>query len=332
MREHPRLLMPTFQSSFAENLNGFVAEKRASGYKYNRELRTLREIDRVLLDKTPVSHELSKDLVTCWLAKRPNERAHGHVARVSIMRQFAQYLARQGIQAYVPSCEYARYKRSSFVPHIFTLDEVRRMLTAVDQMKASSWSPRRHLILPEVFRLLYGCGLRVSEVLCLRVHSVDLDQGVLNICDAKFGKDRIVPLAPSLTERLRRFAEQMGVRDGSEYFFPAPDGGAYRYNTIYDIFRKILATIGIPHGGRGYGPRVHDLRHTYAIHRLIGWYREKADLHAKVPILATYLGHRNIISTQKYLQLVPELFPEVTQSLEDYVGHLIPQRRDDAPH
>jgi len=328
MRKKPSLQMPAFKSGLADNLYGFLREKRAQGYKYNVSIWTLRDIDAFLCRVAPAARELSRDLVEQWLAVRSREHPSSHAHRNSVMRQFTQYLVRQGIPAYVYPARFIRYGPSSFVPNIFTFAEVRDLLAAIDRTEPSSQSPLRHLILPEVFRVLYGCGLRVSEALHLRVRDVELTHGVLSICDTKFGKNRLVPPAPSLVERLRRFDGRMGVRDDDAYFFPSRDGGPYRPDSIYRIFRGILPEIGITHGGRGHGPRLHDLRHTFAMHRLIAWYREKADLRVKLPVLSTYLGHRNIASTQKYLHLVPELFPEVTRSLENSVGYVIPRRRN----
>lgn len=327
MHSHNLSITPAFTSPFAGFLDGFIAEKRACGYKYERGSRILHDIDQFLLNEAARSCELTRELAERWLAGRPGEHPNSHATRVSIMRQFAQYLLRQEIPAYLPHEGYVRQKHSGFVPRIFSFQEVRDFLHAVDQHRLSPWSPRRHLIMPELFRLLYGCGLRVNEALRLLVKHVDLDTGVLYISNTKFGKDRIVPMPFSFLERLRRYKWQAGIGDANTYFFPAPDNGPYHYNTIYGIFRQTLPEIRIVHGGRGYGPRVHDFRHTFAVHRLIQWYKEGADLSAKIPILATYLGHRDVTSTQKYLHLIPELFPEITKSLEISVGHVIPRRR-----
>lgn len=320
-------LMSLFKSPLAENLLGFVKEKRAQGYKYNTEIRTLLDIDTYLYSVLPPRRELPRNLVERWTAVRPREHPTCHTHRNSVMRQFAKYLVRQGVPAYVYPEKSTCYGPNTFVPRILTFTEVHNLLGALDRLKPSLQSPLRHLVLPEIFRLLYGCGLRVSEAVQLRVQDVDFTHGVLKICHSKFGKSRLVPPAPSLMERLKRFHARLGVRDDDAYFFPAPGGGAYHPGSIYRIFRRILPTIGITHSGRGYGPRLHDLRHTFAMHRLIAWYREKADLQAKLPILSTYLGHGDIAGTQKYLHLIPELFPEVTRSLEESVGYVIPRRK-----
>lgn len=329
MRYLEQLATPAFKSPFADLFEGFIAEKRACGYKYERASRTLLEIDQFLLQEAAPPSELPRELAQRWLAGRPGEHPNSQATRVGILRQFAQYLVRQGIPAYQPHEWYVRHKPSGFAPRIFSFREVRDFLRAIDGRAPSPWSPRRHLIMPVLFRLLYGCGLRVNEALRLLVRHVDLDAGVLNISNTKFGKDRIVPMAPPLQERLKRYKWQAGICEPNVCFFPAPDGGPYHYNTIYGVFRQTLPKVRIVHGGRGYGPRVHDFRHTFAVHKLIQWYREGADLTAKIPILATYLGHRDVTSTQKYLHLIPELLPEITKSLEGYAGHVIPRRRQD---
>ena len=125
--------------------------------------------------------------------------------------------------------------------------------------------------MPEVFRLLYGCGFRIGEVLNLRIDDVDLNCGVLTVREGKFGKDRLVPPALPLVERLRSYdaavSAVVGARRGDAFFFPSRRGGAYRLGAVYIVFRQLLFNCDIPHGGKGKGkgkgkgPRVHDLRH-----------------------------------------------------------------------
>jgi len=326
MRERPALLAPVFKSALADLLSGFLAEKRAAGYRYNAEARALSKIDDLLLREKATPDEIPRQCLDLWLSKRPGEHPTSHQKRVTVMRQFARYLVRNDIPTYIPHDGYAPAKSSGFVPRIFTFAEIRSFLNEVDRLEPFRVSrfPLRHLVMPELFRVLYACGLRLGEARKLRVEDVDLDEGILNIRNTKFGKHRLVPLAPGLAQRLRRYRERVGVRQNDAYFFAAPDGGPYDPKTLYHFFRNTLSKIGMVHGGRGYGPRIHDLRHSFSVHRLIQWYREGTDLTVKVPILATYLGHRDIASTQKYLHLVPELFPEVTKSLERSVGHVIP--------
>jgi integrase len=188
---------------------------------------------------------------------------------------------------------------------------MRQLLQAVDQLRPTARSPLRHLPRPEIFRLLYGCGFRLGEGLHLRGREVDLDQGILTVRQGKFRKARLVPPAPSLVQRLRTYAARFGHRPPEAFFFPAPHGGPYRLRTVYGLFRHLLLVCGIPHAGRGQGPRVHALRHTFAGHTLMRWYRQGAERDATRPLLATYWGHQHLSGTQRYLHLTAELFPDI---------------------
>ncbi|TAJ76065.1 integrase [bacterium] len=166
----------------------------------------------------------------------------------------------------------------------------------------------------------------MGEVLKLRVRDVDLNQGIVTVRQGKFRKDRLVPLALSLVNRLRQYAAGFENRPPDAIFFPAPNGGPFSLRTVYGLFRKLLLKCGIPHAGRGKGPRIHDFRHTFAVHTLLRWYRDGEDLDAKLPFLATYLGHQNLSGTQRYLHLTAELFPEITARVDAVFGEVIPRR------
>jgi integrase len=205
-------------------------------------------------------------------------------------------------------------------------EELRKFFHAVDALEPTASSPLRHLVMPEIFRLLYGCGFRVGEVLKLRVRDVDLSQGIITVRQGKFRKDRLVPPALSLVNRLRRYADYFGNRPPDAIFFPGPSGGPFALRTVYTVFRQLLMQCGIPHAGRGKGPRIHDYRHLFAVHTLRRWYRAGEDLDAKLPLLATYLGHQHLSGTQRYLHLTAELFPDITARLDASFGEVIPRR------
>jgi integrase len=209
---------------------------------------------------------------------------------------------------------------------MLTDEELRKFLQAVDVLQPTARSPLRHLIMPEIFRLLYGCGFRVREVLKLRVRDVDLNQGVITVHQGKLRKDRLVPPALSLVNRLRKYAAHFENRPPDATFFPGPSGGPFSLGTVYTLFRKLLLQCGIPHAGRSKGPRIHDARHLFAVRVLRRWYQDGADLDAKLPLLATYLGHVNLSGTQRYLHLTAELFPEITARADAAFGDVIPGR------
>ena len=315
-----------FQSTLAPLMEQFIEEKHACGYRYHSSARLLASFDRFLASETLPPCELPRPIIRKWLAKKPHESALTHHRRISIVRQFALFMCRLGYRAYVPDRSLAAKNHAEFSPRILTQDEVEKILQAVDHLPLTARSPLRHLIMPEVFRLLYGCGFRLNEVLQLRVRDVDLNHGILTVRHGKFGKDRLVPPALPLVLRLQKYAAAFGVRPPEAIFFPSPQGGPWSIKTIYRLFRQLLLQCGISHAGRGKGPRVHDLRHTFAVHTLLRWYREDADLNAKLPVLATYMGHQSMEGTQLYLHLTADLFPEIVVRANAEFGDVIPRR------
>jgi integrase len=314
------------RSPLALLMEQFVQEKRACGYNYDEAVLILRRFDAFLFDHGLDKCELPRSLNWQWLAKQPHESANTQLCRISVIRQFAMYLCRLGYLADVPDRALGAKPSNLFSPRILTEPEVRLLLDAVDRIRPDARAPLRHMIMPEVFRLLYGCGFRVNEVLKLRIADVDLGRGVLTVRAAKFGKDRLVPPALPLVQRLQKFAAAMGPRPDVAYFFPSPRGGACALGSVYRMFRELLLRCRISHGGRGRGPRIHDLRHSMAVHTLLRWYREGADIEAKLPVLATYLGHVSVDGTRDYLHLTAELFPEVVARTNQAFGDVIPRR------
>jgi integrase len=318
------LFSPTFRSTLAPLLQDFLRDKRARGFSYRREAFHLLQLDRFLVDAGLAEVELPRPLTEQWLSQTRQRKPSTHRKRVVVIRQLAAFLRRQGCTAHVPLLPWTPRKEVRSAARIFSREEMRALFEAADHLPHNPRSPIRHLVVPELFRVLYGCGLRVGEARRLTVADVDLDSGVLRIQQGKFRRDRIVPLAAGLRCRLECYANALGARAPSESFFPAPRGRQYGHQGIYRIFRELLERAGIVHGGRGRGPRLHEIRHTFAVHRLEAWYRAGEDLNAKLPLLATYLGHQSMVGTQAYLQLTQTLFTELATGLDAAFGHVIP--------
>ena len=287
-----------FQSVLAPLMDRFLQEKRACGYAYHEPFRILHRLDDFLVQQGLETLELPRGLARNWLAKKPHESASTQQQRITVFRQFSKFLLTAGCPAYVPDATVAA-RKSTFVPRMLTEEELRKFFRAVDTLEPTARSPLRHLIMPEVFRLLYGCGFRVREVLNLRIRDVDLNQGIITVRQGKFRKDRLVPPALSLVNRLRKYAGYFDSRPPDAVFFPGPNGRPFALRTVYTLFREMLLQCGIPHAGRGKGPRIHDYRHLFAVHTLRRWYRDGEDLEAKLPLLATYLGHQHLSGTQR---------------------------------
>ena len=193
-------------------------------------------------------------------------------------------------------------------------------------MKPLSKKTSKHLVIPVFIRLLYFCGLRFSEVQQLRVENVDLDNGILIIYGSKFDKDRLVPMSPEITNICRAYSEKVHAHSsGDAIYLPNTHNTIYEKRCFYSVYRDLLWKAGISHGGRGNGPRLHDLRHTFAVHCLRKWVEEYADITALLPYLSSYLGHNGLQETAYYLRLTADMFPQVTDLLLHELGDIIPE-------
>ncbi len=321
-----------YQSLLAPFMVRLVLEKRASGYKYDTPADVLKDLDCFLCGTDVTSDALPKSLVDRRLSLKPHERPSTVQRRIIVVRQLARLMVRLGHSAYVPPKGIGPRRSYTFSPRILTHAEVQKLIQAIDGLPRSRKTPHRHLILSEIFRLLYSCGFRLREVLALRVRDVDLQQGVITVRQSKFGKDRLVPPTIEMVERLRCYVDELGKRTlpkrtTDSPFFPTVRNTSWHGSSIYSVYRQALYRCDIPHCGRGKGPRVHDLRHTFAVHRLLQWYEEGADLNAKLPFLVAYLGHKDFTGTQKYLHLTAELFPHLRARMNAQFGGVIPRGR-----
>jgi|GEM_PF-1339529 integrase len=252
----------TGSSPLAPLMAQFVQEKRACGYRYNVGAWSLRRLDAHLCRQGLQQVELPRSMTSSWLTKQPHETGKTQRARINLVRQFALFMRRLGLPADVPDQGSGAKESKSFLARVLTHEEVRRLLDTVDRIEPMASTHLRHIVLPELLRVLYGCGLRLEEALSLRIRDVDLIQGVLHINDTKFRKDRLVPPARPLVVRLQKYAAALGPRSDDDYFFPSPRGGQLHGSGVYRNYRDLLHRCHIGHGGRGEGPRLHDLRHN----------------------------------------------------------------------
>jgi integrase/recombinase XerD len=162
-----------FHSVLSPFMGHFLQEKRACGYAYHEPARILHCLDDLLVKEGLEALALPRSLARTWLAKKPHESASTQQRRVTLVRQFSRFLLQAGCPAYVPESTLAA-RKAIFVPRLLTDEELRKFFHAVDTLEPTARSPLRHFIMPEIFRLLYGCGFRVREVLKLRIRDVDL--------------------------------------------------------------------------------------------------------------------------------------------------------------
>jgi integrase len=312
--------------TLAGAIEALVCEKQAVGYKYHSEAKVLQRFQAFCASEFPGLQTLTEASVQAWLeaARRRGVTPATLQALAAPIRELARWLSRHGVTAYLlPRASLPRPAR--YVPHIYTDSELATLFSATDRCHYCPAVPFRHLIMPVLFRTIYACGLRCSEARLLRVSDVDIDAGVLQIRDAKGGKDRQLPVSAPLRERLAGYAQAAGRSDRSAWFFPGsrPAQPLTLMNVNHN-FRRFLWQAGISHGGRGHGPRVHDLRHSMAVNNLRYWFAGGQDVGALLPVLQTYLGHSSISDTAYYLRLTAESYPEITARVQQHIGDIVP--------
>lgn len=209
-----------------------------------------------------------------------------------------------------------------FVPYIYSVDEVRRLLDATASYR------KTHLLLePYTFRAvlltLYGAGLRISEALSLRIGDVDFSEDVLLIQETKFYKSRLLPIGSDLKEALMRYATRRRQSGHSELaespFFVGRNGSRLKIHTVQQSFRQLREHAGIYRSDSArYQPRLHDMRHAFVVNRVVAWYKAGADVQRLLPKLSTYLGHIDLISTERYMTMTPALLQEASRRFERY--------------
>lgn len=309
---------------FAETAHEFIQYKRSAGFKYVGEAKCLSRFCRFSEEQGASGIGISRSLAEKWTAPREGESEKSRSHRITCIRQFAIYLNNLGYDAYIVP-EVKGLNHSSFVPYIFTHEQTASVIKAADETKPREAAKNMHLELPVIFRILYGCGLRVSEAVGLRCRDVDLEEGILTIREAKTDRDRYIPLSDSVKEACIVYADKTWWEKDSDYFFPAPDRTMISPMTVYQRYRRYLAAAGISHGGKGQGPRLHDIRHTFAVHVLHKWIKEEADLSAMLPVLSTYMGHKTVHSTARYLRLTAEVYLDLMEKVENSCAYVIPE-------
>lgn len=316
--------MSKMAGPLGEQITRFIAHKRAVGYVYNAEERELESFARFAAKRSET--HLTESLVRKFvLSRKPRSRSN----MVCLLRQLGVFLSAEDAEAFVAPRRYLGVAR---VPNpsirVFTRTEVLLLLQAFSNLPDLPPGAHRRLVHGAALRTLLFTGLRRGELCALRELDVDLDAAVLTIRKGKFGKSRIIPIAKDLTARLRAYRSELNARipgrSAADAFFPGTDGHEpCNGNVLYTAFRAALPLAGIEHGGRGEGPRLHDLRHTFAVMRLLSWYEQDASVHAKLPLLSTYLGHIGVETSQTYLHMTVEMAKEVTRRYVSRFGHLV---------
>lgn len=315
-----------FESPLAEPIRRMIELRQIEGSHYHTQARLLVYFDRFLVEQKLAEPRLSRQVVEAYEITLSGLVPRGRANRMCVVRQLCEYLSRSDPFAYVPESLRTPSSQVTFVPYIYSVGEVCALLAAATNLPppGALRGPTYHTLLG----LLYSTGLRIGEAMALNLADFYRDDARLYISRGKFRKARWVPLSPSTAEALSRYVDrrwQTRPRSPDSPLFLNQRGSRLRHCTVNQGFHDLLNQCGIARKGRT-GPRLHDLRHSFAVHRLLAWYRDGEDINARLAWLATYLGHVDIHATQVYLQPTAELLEQVNGRFHHhYLQHVTTQ-------
>lgn len=306
------------QPTMVQQVRTYLEYRRSLGFGLKSSSREVLQFAR-FVDESGHQGPLTTKLILQWV-HLPKAASRSHTAnRLSTARGFARYLAARDGRTEVPDWRLLP-KTYRHRPHLYSERQLQQLLVAAGRM--SPTYRLRPLTYRTLLGLLSATGLRISEALNLTCAQVDLERGVLRIEQTKFKKSRLVPLHPTATRALRRYARARDARwrpDRYHAFFVGRSGLALPRRTVHCAFRKLCNGLGWRRGtGEWPRPRIHDLRHSFACRRLLFWYRGGEDVHHRLAALSTYLGHGKVTDTYWYLTGTPELLAIAASRFEHF--------------
>ena len=311
--------LPAFGSQFGPLMSEHIARMQSLGYRYEVKARDLRRFDRFLQQQPSLAGEQLPVLLAAWRDSCPGVR---HALRVQQCgRTLSQALHRRDPTTTVLSIDAGLQRRviqEERKPYLFTEAEIERLFESARTFPSSPKAPLRPTMLVAMLTLAYCAGLRVGEIASLTLEDLDLEAGTIEIRDTKFFKSRRLPLAPGVLEVMSHYLlvrNTAGAPTGADapLWWSALRRHRYSYSTIEKLLTRMIRRAGLKPAQGKRGPRVHDIRHAFVANRMLQWYREGVDPQTRLPHLATYLGHKDIVSTLVYLNISPDLLQQASE-------------------
>jgi integrase/recombinase XerD len=303
-------------SPLRKALADYLTIRRSLGYRLARPEKLLAQFIIYLEDAGAETVTTAHALAWAML---PAGNPSWHALRLSAVRGFATYLHTIDPSAEVPPANLIPWRPCRATPYLYSATDIAALIAAA----ASLRFPLRAATYQTLIGLLAVTGMRVGEAIRLDRPDADLDAGVLTICQSKFGKSRLVPLHPTTVEALRgylRLRDQPHPRPGTPAVFISPAGTRLMYCNVHSTFQRLARQAGLQPRSASCRPRIHDLRHSFAVASLLDAYAAGQDAQARLTLLATYLGHVDPASTYWYLSAAPELLALAGQRLEHHLA------------
>ena len=308
--------------SLQEAIDRYIGWQRSHGAKFETSANTLMRFAKGIGEKIDCDAVTGSQVLDYLAGKGPLTRYREN--KYCALAGFYRYAISRGYASSSPLPDNEPKPPKSRPPYIYSRDELCRLFGAIEESQTYAVQLDRET-LRTLLLLLYGAALRGGEARSLTIDDVDLSAAVLTVRDTKFYKSRLVPVGPQLAERLRSYAalraERPFPQGRASTFLANLDGTPPHKDTVYYAFLRLLRRAGIePTDDSRQAPRLHGLRHSFAVHRLTDWYRQGADVQRLLPELSTYLGHARLRHTQVYLSMTPELLHQAALRFERYAG------------
>jgi site-specific recombinase XerD len=312
-----------FESCLAKTIEHLIKLRQIGGADYQAQARLLLYFDRFLVGQKLVEPCLNRQLIEAYEKTLSHLVPRGRANRMCVVRQLCEYFGHSNPQTYIPESLRTPSSHDTFVPYIFSEIAVQDLMTAAVSLPPAG--ALRGLTYQTLLGLLYSTGLRIGEAMALKLADFYSQEDRLYIAEGKFRKARWVPLSPTTTQALSNYVRQRpqtgSHRSPDSPLFLNQRGRSLQHCTVCHTFHRLLQQCGIR--GRCRQPRLHDLRHSFAVHRLLGWYHDGKDINTRLTWLATYMGHVDIRSTQVYLHPTAELLEQVNARFHHhYLQHV----------
>lgn len=313
-----------FPEQYRDTAEEYISYKHSLGFKFGYDdQRKCDQLLNYLYNNSTCNNilNLTKEEVDGYLSQFNSSRPRTIHANQSYIRQYGLFLKRKGYDPYIYPATLIQCPED-FTPYIFSKIDIYRIFECADRIgpNKNKFVNTPH-VYPAILRILYACGPRIGETVRLKTEDVDLDAGILTFHNGKNNVSRMIPMSNYLTRYLRKYDSRID-RSGNQFFFPSLKGECYSPITIRNTFKKLMIQAEIPILPTGRYPRIHDLRHTFAVHSLEHSIDEGLDPYCSLPALSTYMGHKGIESTEYYLRLTKHYFINVlhyTQAQADII-------------
>jgi len=316
-----------FKSTLSSEMSSFYDFIKLSVTHHLSYRTTLSSLDSFLYNENVSEKGFNADLLSRWLETITTSNLQTKKAKIGHLRKFSEYLSALGIETSLPELPKVVH---NFEPYVFSAQEIAQIFEIADDLPAMRPNSAISAEFPVLLRILYGCGMRLGEVISLTWCDIDLDKGIIIVRKAKNQKQRLVPMSDELVRiiKLYRKAPAFAFTE-NDYVFKKSDGQPRTNCAYWTIFDSILCELGIKNaqtaksGERS--PCIHSLRHCFIVHSFMKLQQDSIHFQEAVPFVSTYVGHERLMETDKYLKARHELYTDSHTTISDYISDVFPE-------